>query len=239
LLAKDVVETYGGRAVFVSQDWSESELAARYGVRRYPVVFVDDILLAQPDDFGWFGAQGKYAPWKNRENHDKFKRDLARMIDLVLRGRKSEAAALGSTAAGDEITALPRFEARDLSGRIVGGEMLAGRVVVVEFWATWCPPCRSTLGWLGRLRERYGDRLAVVAVAVESPAPDVREFARTLDSSFHVVEGTEELVSPFGSLSTVPRMFVFDRRGRTASVFYGAPPDLHTKVEALIEKLAD
>ena len=36
----------------------------RYGVKRYPVVFVDDVMVAQPDDFGWYGAKGKYTPWK-------------------------------------------------------------------------------------------------------------------------------------------------------------------------------
>jgi cytochrome c biogenesis protein CcmG, thiol:disulfide interchange protein DsbE len=238
LLAKDVVEAYGDRAAFVSQDWSESELAARYGVRRYPVVFVDDILLAQPDDFGWHGAKGKYAPWKNRENHEKFKRDLRRMMDLVLGGRQGEAAALGQTRVNEEIAALPPLSARDLAGRAVVSERLVGRVVVVEFWATWCPPCRVSLDLLNRLKKRHGESLAVVAVAVESSEREVREYAKTLDPSFHVVTGTDEVVAPFGSFGSVPRTFVFDRRGKTAGVFYGAPPDLHAKIEALIEKLA-
>lgn len=233
-----MVETYGGRAEFVSENWGESRLAERYGVRRYPVVFVDDVLVAQPDDFGWYGAKGKYTPWREKANHDRFKRDLGGMIDLALAGRTSRlAAAHGSQVEGAEVAALPAFAAKDLGGRAVESKALAGRVVVVEFWATWCPPCRSTLSFLGDLKRRHGDRLEVVAVAVESKEAEVRELTKPLGSQVNFVMGTEELAAPFGTLGSVPRMFVFDEAGKTAAVFYGAPPDLHDKVSGLIETL--
>ena len=53
-------------------------------------------------------------------------------------------------------------------------------MVVAEFWATWCPPCRGTLAWLGELKQRYGDRLAVLAMAVESDEADVRKIVQEL-----------------------------------------------------------
>jgi thiol-disulfide isomerase/thioredoxin len=206
-------------------------------VKRYPVVFVDDVLVAQPDDFGWYGAKGKYTPWRERASHERFQRDLRGMIDLALAGRTSRlAAAHGAKIEGAEVAALPAFAAKDLAGRAVESKQLAGRVVV-EFWATWCPPCRSTLGFLGDLKRRHGERVVVVAVAVESKEADVRELAKPLGTSVNFVLGTEELAAPFGTLGSVPRMFVFDREGRTAAVLYGAPPDLHEKVERLVETL--
>jgi hypothetical protein len=63
-------------------------------------------------------------------------------------------------------------------------------------------------------------------------------MTKSLGTSVNFVMGTEELAAPFGTLGSVPRMFVFDREGRTAAVFYGAPPDLHEKVGRLIETLA-
>ena len=234
-----MVETYDGRAEFVSENWGESQLAERYGVRRYPVVFVDDVLVAQPDDFGWYGAKGKYTPWREKANHDRFKRDLKGMIDLALAGRTSQLAAEhGSKVEGAEVAALPAFAAKDLDGRAVEAKQLAGRVVVVEFWATWCPPCRSTLSFLGDIKKKHGDGVEVVAVAVESKEADVRELTKPLGAQVNFVMGTEELAAPFGTLGSVPRMFVFDREGNTAAVFYGAPPDLHDKVSRLIETLA-
>ncbi len=234
-----MVENYGARAEFVSENWGESKLAERYGVKRYPVVFVDDVLVAQPDDFGWYGAKGKYTPWRERASHERFQRDLRGMIDLALAGRTSRLAAEhGAKLEGAEVAALPAFAAKDLAGRAVESKQLAGRVVVVEFWATWCPPCRSTLGFLGDLKQRHGERVVAVAAAVESKEADVREMTKSLGTSVNFVMGTEELAAPFGTLGSVPRMFVFDQQGRTAAVFYGAPPDLHERAGRLVESLA-
>ena len=59
MLIKDVVQNYKGRVEFVNETYGNSALAARYGIKKYPVVFVDDVLVAKPEDFGWFGAEGK------------------------------------------------------------------------------------------------------------------------------------------------------------------------------------
>lgn len=235
---KDVTEQYGGRVEFVSVNWGESKLAERYGVKRYPVVFVDDVLVAQPDDFGWYGAKGKYTPWKEKASHDKFKRDLTRMIDLVLRGQKEIVRGENAVALKEaEITELPGFNVTDIAGRQVEAAKLKGRVVIVEFWATWCPPCLSTLSQLGEIKRRRGDAVEVIAIAVESKEPDVRELTAKLDRQINFVMGSEELAAPFGTLGNVPRMFVFDRQGRTAGAFYGATPDLHEKLERLLDSL--
>jgi thiol-disulfide isomerase/thioredoxin len=238
LLIKEVVQNYRGRVEFKSENWGDSVLAERYGVKKYPVVFVDDILLAQPNDFGWYGAKGKYTPWRDKANHEKFKRDLTRMIELVLGGRKDVAARSGQTKVEEEeIAQLPRLTAQDLQGRTLDAKSLEGRVVVVEFWATWCPPCRSTLTWLGELKKRYNDRVAVIAIAVESEEKEVRALTVELQLPVNVVMGSESLVNPFGTLGSVPRMFVFDPKGKTAAVFYGAPDGLHEKVGQLIDSL--
>ena len=226
-----MVETYKGRARFVSENWGASKLAERFGVKKYPVVFVDEVLVAKPEDFGGWGRDvGRYAPWRDEANHEKFKRDLARMIDLALRGELESPGPSRASAAEGEIDALPAFTLQDLAGRSVESSKLAGQVVVVEFWATWCPPCRSTLSWLGQVERRYGDRVTVVAVAVESEEAQVRELTRTLDAPIHVVMGTDEIVAPFGTVTGVPLMMVFDQTGKRAAVFYGAPADLHDKV---------
>ena len=239
MLIKEVVQNYGGRVRFVSLDWGSSELATRYGIKKYPVVFVDEVLIAQPADFGgWGGKGGKYAPWRDPGNHDKFKKDLARMIDLSLRGDKELAAKEGATAdSAAEIESLPALAFQDLEGRRIEPGALSGQVVVVEFWATWCAPCRSTLAWLGKVERRYGDKVTVLAVAVESSEEDVKKLIGPLALPVHVIMGETQTVVPFGDFSSVPTLFVFDRQGKTAKVFYGAPEGLHRKVGRLIDSL--
>jgi thiol-disulfide isomerase/thioredoxin len=241
-----VVRRFEGQVAFVSENFGQSELAERFGVRRYPAIFVDDVLVAKPKDFGFQGkggsqGAGRYVPWKNVASHEKFKQDLERNIQLALDGRSDRLRAEHpeDAAADAEIAALPSFTLTDLDGVELSAADFAGRVVVVEFWASWCPPCRTTLGWLGDLRKTHGDDVAVLAVAVESPEADVRAMRAGAADGVRWAIGTPELTGAFGDLVAVPAMFVFDRRGRTATVFYGAPPDLRARASALVDLLAD
>jgi thiol-disulfide isomerase/thioredoxin len=242
LLIKDVVDGYKGRVRFVNENWGDSKLAERYGLKRYPVVFVDEALVARPEDFGGWGANsGKYHPWKSPASHEKFKKDLARMIDLTLRGgTAAKSGAKTNPAKAEtigEITALPALALQDPDGRRIESADLPGKVVIVEFWATWCAPCRSTLSWLGEVKQRFGDQVEVVAVTVESEEPEVRKLVQSLTPAPRIVLGTDAVAASFGTITSVPTMFVFDRQGRTASIFYGAPDDLHQKAERLLNSL--
>ena len=103
--------------------------------------------------------------------------------------------------------------------------------MLVELWATWCPPCRSTLHWVGDLKKRWGDRLAVIAIAVESRTPRSAS-SRAARAAVNWVIGTPDLVRAFGDVSAVPTLLLFDKSGRSAAAFYGAPP-LHAEAEKL------
>lgn len=244
MLAQSVVHSYKGKAKFVVENYGDSELARRFGVTRYPAIFVDDILVAKPKDFGFYGkgegsGDGRYTPWKDPKSHEHFRTDLINMIDLVLSGNtdvlRQEKAESGTT---HEIASLPKFTLRDLDGRSITPEELKGRAVVVEFWATWCPPCRGTLTWLGQLKQRYGnDRIAILAIAIESEETDVGTIAKSLNLPLIWGMGTPEIAQSFGDISSVPTMFLFDGEGHARAAFYGAPPDLHASAERAIEAL--
>jgi len=237
-----VAAKYPGKVTFVSENFGASKLADHYGVKGYPAVFVDDVLVAVPRDFGYFGeveGTGRYAPWRNADNQAKFKSDLIRMIDLILAGKKDvvsqEHADTGAVA--HELAALPSFRLTDLAGHPLTTDQLKGRVVLVEFWATWCPPCRSTLQWLGELKQRYGDQLAVLALAVESPQDGVRTTVSSLSPELKWAVADAPTAAAFGDITSVPTMFIFDRTGKTAHVFYGAAPDLHQQAETTLTTL--
>jgi thiol-disulfide isomerase/thioredoxin len=242
LLVQEVAAKYPGQVNFVSENFGGSKLAERYGVKGYPAVFVDDVLVAVPRDFGYFGeveGTGRYAPWRNADSQAKFKTDLIRMIDLILAGHKEIVSQehAGTSGAAHEIAALPKFSLTDLSGSRLSAEQLNGKVVVVEFWATWCPPCRSTLAWLGELRKKYGDNLAVVTLAVESPEDGIRTTAKSQSPELRWAIADTATAQAFGDITSVPTLFLFDRSGKTARVLYGAPPDLHQEAEKTLSGL--
>jgi thiol-disulfide isomerase/thioredoxin len=234
LLAQEVVASYAGKVRFVSENFGSSALAERFGVTRYPAVFVDEVLVARPRDFGFFGkgdSPGRYTPWRDAGSQGRFKKDLARMIDLVLAGRKEDLRLERSGAPeAAQARRLPAFTVTDFAGRPLSAGDLRGRPVVIEFWATWCPPCRSTLAWLGDVKKRFGDRLAVVALAVESPEPGAREFARSASPEIRWAAADAATAGAFGDIAAVPTLFLFGADGKAAATFYGAPPDLHERV---------
>jgi len=244
LLAQSVVQGFGGQVRFVAENYGDSELAKRLGVTRYPALFVDDVLVAKPKDFGFYGkgegaGDGRYTPFKSAASHERFQADLTRMIELILAGRTDAARARAAAPDAPAPAALPAFALNDLDGAPLARDDLAGRAVIVEFWATWCPPCRGTLGWLGELRKRYGDRLAVVAVAVESEEADVRKLKDDMALPLRFAMGTPDLVRAFGDVTAVPTLLLFDRAGRAAGAYYGAPPSLHADAEARITALLE
>jgi thiol-disulfide isomerase/thioredoxin len=239
-----VVEELGGRAVLRVENYGESELARRYGVTRYPAIFVDDVLVATPKDFGFYGGregggEGRYAPIRDARSQERFRADLRRSIELVAAGREDAARALAPAAAeGDEME-LPPLPADlafvGLDGKPTTRADLAGKVVVVEHWATWCPPCRGTLAELARLAAAHPGRLAAVAVAVESDLADVTALAGEVGGAVSWTMETPELRAAFGAVTAVPTLRVYGADGRAAAAFFGAPPDLHRQLE---ERLA-
>jgi thiol-disulfide isomerase/thioredoxin len=220
----------------VVENYGDSQLAKRFGVKRYPAIFVDDVLVATPKDFGFFGKgegkdEGRYAPLKSAASHERLRADLARMLQLVLAGDTASARAQAASPVDAPVPALPAFALTDLEGRPVTVEDLAGKAVLVEFWATWCPPCRGTLAWLSELQRRHAGKLVVLAAAIESDEADVRRICDELGLELRVAMGTPEMARAFGDLSALPTLFVFDRQGRTLGSFFGAPPGLHAEVE--------
>ncbi len=229
------------------ENYGKSELATRFGVTRYPAIFVDDILVATPKDFGFYGKgegenAGRYAPWRSAASHERFRADLSRMLREVLDGKReavrAERAPSPPAAARPlSPSSLPDFTLAALDGGRLASSTLRGKPVLVEFWATWCPPCRGTLAWLGELERRYGDRLEVVALAVESDPAAVQKVVASLDLPLRWAMASPDLALQFGDLSAVPTLFLFDAEGRTREIFYGAPPDLHARAERTLASL--
>ena len=245
MLVRDVARELGPRVKVSIEEYGHSPMATRFGVRRYPVVFVDDVLFARPKDFGFGGKEdtsgGVYLPWLEPANQRRFKSDLQRLVERRLAGEAVAGHAIGDVTTPDSTdgpATLPSLPLKDLDGQAIDSASLAGRAVVVEMWATWCGPCRSTLSRLNDVQRRYASRATILAVAVDSSEADVRAMMKTINPRYHVVLGSKDVIEAFGAVAAVPKLLVFDRAGRRSQVIYGAPPDLHQQLDAAIAAAA-
>jgi thiol-disulfide isomerase/thioredoxin len=156
------------------------------------------------------------------------------MVERRLRGEAVQGFTAAEAHSGPEEDGpaiLPPLSLRTVAGAPLKLSAPPGRPVLVEIWATWCPPCRSTLSWLDRVQREHGTGITVLALAVDSPEADVRRVVEELNPSYHVALGSPSVLAPFGPIAAVPTLLLFDSRGARVQVFYGAPPDLHANVE--------
>jgi len=246
LLVRDVAKEAGPRVRVSVEEYGNSEMARRFGVRRYPVVFVDEVLFARPKDFGFGGAEdtsgGLYVPWLDPANQRRFKDDLRKAVTRRLAGEKVAGLDVADVATGDDPAegpaTVPSLELKDITGQAIDRALLSNRPVIVEMWATWCPPCRSTLTWLHTLQKKQGSRATVIAIAVDSKADEVQKVAASLKANYRIVMGTPEVIKAFGAVAAVPKILIFDRAGHRSKVIYGAPPDLHQQIERAVRAAA-
>ncbi|GMU63621.1 MAG: hypothetical protein AMXMBFR34_53840 [Myxococcaceae bacterium] len=136
--------------------------------------------------------------------------------------------------------AVPAFSLPRLTGGTVRLAALRGKVVVIDFWATWCPPCRAELPWLVRLAQRLDSKgVVLVAISEDDPpgqVPLVTEFARQVPGlERFAVLGDPEIEARYGVIS-LPTLFIVDRRGRLVASFVGAADE--ARVSAFVSDLA-
>jgi thiol-disulfide isomerase/thioredoxin len=116
----------------------------------------------------------------------------------------------------------PPFVLRDLDGKIVSTEDWKGKVVILNFWATWCPPCRQEIPEFVRLQAAYKDKLQIVGASEDDDPPQkVREFAQQFGMNYPVVMATKELADNYGGVPALPTSFIIDPQGRVVQKHTG------------------
>lgn len=154
---------------------------------------------------------------------------FSRTIPVALRARRAlGAAALAVTLAlmagcakkdvtqgGAVGTAAPAFALPDLEGKTVRNTDLQGKVVVLNFWATWCPPCREEVPDFVRLQSKYREQgLAIVGLSLDNGgAHDVRPFVEEYNVNYTMLIANQETADSFGGILGIPTTFVLDRKG--------------------------
>ncbi len=121
----------------------------------------------------------------------------------------------------------PDFSLPDRSGRSYSLANFRGRPLLIDFWATWCGPCRKTMPEVQRLHEQYGRQLQVVGINIEGNSPDVLGYLDEGGYTFPVLFDSgnwDSIVALSYGVSSIPRTFLLDRIGRV--LYVGHPRGL-------------
>jgi peroxiredoxin len=156
-------------------------------------------------------------------------------------GQKATGAKGGAShAPGEEATPVlaPDFSLKDAAGQPVKLSDLRGKVVLLDFWATWCGPCRYTMPQLNKLQAKYRDRgLVVIGVSLDEGGWDVvKPYMKKMDLTYTMVLADEEMHSRYSDVVALPTAFIIDREGKIRHRHVGLTSNdtLEKAVEALL-----
>ncbi len=119
----------------------------------------------------------------------------------------------------------PALQAVDILGKPVNKDNWAGKVVLVNFWATWCPPCREEIPELLELKKEFKDQLEIVGISEDDDPPaSVLKFAQQKGMTYPIVMATQEMIDAYGGVPALPTSFLIDTQGRVVQKHSGLYP---------------
>jgi thiol-disulfide isomerase/thioredoxin len=131
----------------------------------------------------------------------------------------------------------PNFTLRDLGGQEVSLDQFKGKIVLMDFWATWCGPCRMTMPLLERLQKEYSSVMVQLAVNQYEPIEEVREYVQSQGVHARVLLDEEGSVSAAYRVGSIPMQVLIDREGILRYVQLGFSPSMTAELRMEIEKL--
>jgi cytochrome c biogenesis protein CcmG, thiol:disulfide interchange protein DsbE len=144
----------------------------------------------------------------------------------------------GPAQALDKGAAAPEIALKTLSGEPIKLSALKGKVVLVDFWASWCAPCRESMPFLEKLSKSYkGQGLVVLGVNIDNDLDAARKFLKEMPVSFQVVNDAQKQVAKAYGPPTMPSSYLIDKRGVVHVVHAGFRRADAAKIEAEIKSL--
>jgi peroxiredoxin len=131
-------------------------------------------------------------------------------------------ASRASVRPGKQRHAAPDFSLKDADGKLVHLSDYRGKVVLLDFWATWCGPCKVEIPWFIEFQKQHREGFAVLGVSMDDEGWEVvKPFLAKEKVNYRVLIGNDKTSESYGGIDALPTTFLIDREGRIASVHVG------------------
>jgi cytochrome c biogenesis protein CcmG/thiol:disulfide interchange protein DsbE len=159
-------------------------------------------------------------PWKSRS---VFAGTIAAGVLLVLGCSTSMSVRAASIKPVKDRKPAPDFTLRDSMGKSVKLSDYRGKVVLLNFWATWCGPCKIEIPWFVEFEQKHKDSgFAVLGVSMDEEGLEVvRPYLEHTKVNYRILLGTDSVAQLYGGVDSLPTSFLLDREGRIAAVHVG------------------
>lgn len=163
---------------------------------------------------------------------------LVALVGSIVRFSSLEKPQVKERVAIKEGGVAPSFTLKDLTGKEVSLADYRGKVVIIDFWATWCPPCRKELPHIQKIYDKYRDKgVTVLAITSESNIEKVKDFIEEGGYSFPIlIDRRGEANSAYG-IRAIPMLFVLDKEGIIQHIHRGYSPEIEATLSKEIEDL--
>ena len=131
----------------------------------------------------------------------------------------------------------PNFDLTSTDGKNIKLSDFKGKVVIVDFWATWCPPCRKGIPDLIELQKEFKNNLVVIGISLDQDTKsDVVPFIKKYGINYPIVYGTNQVIMDYGSINAIPTSFVINKEGKIVDKHIGLVPKsvLESKIKEIL-----
>lgn len=134
----------------------------------------------------------------------------------------------------------PDFQLKSVDGKTIKLSDYKGKIVIVDFWATWCPPCRRGIPDLVSIQKEFKGKVVIIGISLdgEQTIKDVPGFIKNYEINYPIVYGNEKVVADYGNIQSIPTAFVIDKKGNIVDTHVGLVPKENyvNKIKELLKK---